>query len=369
MRPHCQIPNAIEKVFSASHCNTAFVGGSLTVGVGASDVSGTSWRALFMRYLYGEYQRRYHCQPSEVMGGIGASESYVAVFTLPRNVLPAKPDLAMVEFCVNDRNVPDESLVIKGMEGIVRQLLMAKTRCEVMILGMGVRDGDCDQSLHRRVAEHYGLPFVDMQGYLHQRLKDEGKRWDDAAIPFVEKDNWHLNDYGNRVSFEAIRDCFEDQVALFRSGARRDRNAPVPEPLVSDELQFVKLVDPAVSPSGLTLEGQWQPKLRDQIPWYFDNVLMGQPGSRLVFEFEGTAVAVYGLVFHNGLKLEAVLDGEAVAGPYLRHQIEFGKGMVLAHGMAPGKHVLELTVGQPSKRHNKLGNPVAQLAYIGVAGK
>jgi len=330
-------------------------------------VARTSWRALFNEYLYQQYHRRYHCQVSEIMGAVGASESYVAVFTLPRNVLPARPDLAFVEFCVNDWKAPDASLVLKGMEGIVRQLLGAKSRCSVVILGAGARDGQVTHEPHRQIAEHYDLPFVDAQAYIHQTLAERGQSWDAVALEYEEKDDWHLNDYGNRLFFEAMRACFEEQVARFEAGARKDRQAPLPPPLVSDELACVELVDPARRGDGVELSGEWTPKHKGHVPWYFDHLLMGRPGDRLSFTFTGTAVAVFGLMYNNGLKLEAVLDGEPVAGPYLRHFIEFGKGMVLAHGLPNAEHRLELTVGEASARHNKLENPSAQIAYLGVA--
>jgi lysophospholipase L1-like esterase len=369
MGTYCQIPNFIEKMFSSSYCNVAYIGGSLTVGVGASNVAETSWRGLFTKYLYQKYHPTQHCQISEVMGAVGASESYVAVFTLGRNVLPNAPGLAFVEFCVNDITAPDKNLVVKGMEGMVRQLLAQPGPCQVIIVGAGSREGNVDHSLHRKVAEHYDVPFLDVQTFLYARLKERGLTWDDIALEFEVNDPWHLNDLGNQWWFDATRDCFEEQVALFQAGKRKDRHPPMPPPIISDELQFVRLVDPSSKSKAVVLEGDWKRKSGDYIPWYFDNVLMGQPGARMTFTFKGTAVSIFGLMYHNGLKVEAELDGKEIPGAYLRHVIEFGKGTVLAHGLPDGEHVLRLTVAEASARHNKLDNPVAQIAYLGVAGK
>ncbi|MCM8769529.1 MAG: GDSL-type esterase/lipase family protein, partial [Candidatus Omnitrophica bacterium] len=371
----CRLPLAVQKIFAASHCGVAFLGGSLTTGVGASNTAETSWRALFLKYLYRKYHPVYHNQVSEIMGAVGASESFVTAFTLERNVLPHNPDLALVEFCVNDRGVPDKTLVLKGMEGIVRKLLQAKGRCDVMILGTGCRpgtdpttpDGSVDHSLHRKIADYYDLPFVDIQRYIYQALRHRGQKWDDVSIEFEKKDNVHLNDYGNWLAFEAIRDCFEENVAAFLQGNKKDWREAIPPPLISDELQFTELVDPSRS-SEVVVEGNWQRKSPELVPWYFDNLLVGTPGSRMVFRFQGTAVAVFGLMYNNGLKVNAVLDGKKVPGPYLLHFIEFGKGFVLAHGLPYGQHTLELTVAEPSRRHNKLENPTAQIAYLGVGG-
>jgi lysophospholipase L1-like esterase len=375
MADYCQIPNAVEKVFAASHCSVAYIGGSLTTAAGASNTAETSWRALFTQYLYREYHTRYQCQVSEVMGGLGASESYPAAFTLVRNVLPNNPDLAMVEFCVNDRVAPDKELVLKGMEGLVRQLMCAAHRCDVMIVGAGCRpgsnpkgpDGCIDQSLHRQVAVHYDLPFVDVQGYIHRTLAERGQTWDDVSIEFAQGDDLHLNDYGNRLWFEALRESFEEQVGLFQAGKRKERKAPVPAPIFSDEFQHVEIIDPARKHPAVVLEGPWQRKPDGYVPWYFDHLLMGRPGARLTLTFTGSAVCVWGLMYNNGLKLNGELDGEKIAGPYFRHTIEFGKGMVLAHGLPHARHVLVLTVGEPNKKHNKQPDPTVQIGYLGIA--
>jgi hypothetical protein len=158
-------------------------------------------------------------------------------------------------------------------------------------------------------------------------------------------------------------------VRLFQVGRRRPRRTGLPDPMVSDELEFVKLVDPAKPGKSIVLEGDWKVKEGPQIPWYFDNLLMGKPGARLTFTFEGTAVALFGLMYNNGLKVEAELDGQPIAGCYLRHFIEFGKGTMLAHGLPSGKHELKLVVGEASRRHNKLNNPTAQIAFLGIAQK
>ena len=366
-RTHCQTPNAIEKLLAASHCSVGFIGGSLTTGVGASNTARTSWRALFTAYLYEEYHRKYHCQVSEVMGAVGACESYVAAFTLNRNLLPAKPDLTFVEFCVNDNGAPDKELVRKGMEGIVRQLLAAKHQTDVIILGSGACGGQIDHSIHRQVAAHYDLPFIDVQDYMMSTLAARGETWEDASIDFVENDAYHMNDYGNRLYFEAIKAAFETQLGHFEAGERKARKAPVPPPLFSAEFENVAPIDPAKTTRGVILEGDWEQKDEGHVPWYFDNLLVGQPGAKLTMTFTGTAVTVFGLMYNNGLKLEAVLDGEPVPGAYLRHTIEFGKGLVIAHGLELREHVLELTVSAASKRHNKLENPTAQIAFLGVA--
>ena len=375
MAVKCEIPAAIERIKAAAYVNVVYMGGSLTSAAGVGNSAVTCWRRLFTRYMYERYHRVYHCQPMEVMAAIGAMESYGAVFTIERNARPHAPVLAFLEFCVNDRGVPDKELVRKGMEGIIRQLKSCDTRPDVVLLGAGARpgaidseDGLVEHALHREVADHYGLPFVDVQGYILKTLAQRGQTWDDISIMFETGDPWHLNDYGNALWFECMREWFEEQWQRHDLNPTAVAHAELPPPMVSDEFQFTKLVNPAKRSRRLQLEGAWEKKDPGLVPWYFDNLLVGRPGDKLTFTFTGTAIGALCLVYCNGLKIEAKLDGKDIAGPYTNFGIEFGKFFMLEHGMQPGEHVLELEVGQPMTKRNKLQDPTAEIGYLCVAG-
>ena len=371
-----QIYGTIERIKAGSFVNVVYLGGSLTVAAGAGDSAVTSWRRLFSRYMYERFHRVYHCQPMAVMAGVGAMESYGAVFTVERNVKPHMPVLAFVEFCVNDSGAPDKELVKKGMEGIIRQIKSCATNPDVVLLGAGVRpgakdnteDGCVDHSLHREIAEHYGLSFIDIQGYMHRVLEERGQTWDDVSIMFEENDNCHLNDYGNKLWFECMREWFEDQLQRYEENASTGRDLALPAPMVSDELEFTKLVNPVKRSKAITREGSWEKQDPGVVPWYFDNILVGRPGDKLTFTFTGTAIGMQCLVSCNGLKIEAKLDGKEIAGPYTNFHIEFGKFFLLGHGLESGEHTLELEVGQPMTKKNKLEDPTAQIGYLCVGG-
>jgi len=374
MHAACQIHGAIERIRAASYVNLVYMGGSLTSAAGVGDAAVTSWRRLFTRYIYERFHRVYHCQPMEVMAGIGAMESYGAVFTIERNVAPHLPVLAFVEFCVNDRGAPDKALVKKGMDGIVRQLKACNTRPDVVLVGAGTRPGAGEtegligHSLHREIADHYGLSFIDVQGWMHRTLEQRGQTWDDVSIVFENKDDVHLNDYGHWMWFECMREWFEDQWQRFDLNPTAARDAELPAPMLSDELQFTRLVNPARRNKQIQLDGGWEKKDPALVPWYLDDLLVGRPGDRLTLTFNGTAIGSICLVTCNGLKIEAKLDGEDVAGPYTNFGIEFGKFFMIGHGLAPGEHVLELEVAGPMSKKNKLEDPTAQIGYFCVGG-
>ncbi len=374
----CQIPQALAMLFSGGNGGVAYLGGSVTQGRGASNTAETSWRALFQKYLM-QYHRRYYAHVGAIVSGLGGCNSPIAAFFVQRNVLFAKPALTFVEFCLNDRHVPDALLAAKGIEGVVRQLVMAEERCDVVLLGAGCNPrgitpdghrGPVDHGLHRKIAAHYDLPFFDLQAYLYDQLEQRGQTWEEHIVPKIEYDpNYHLNDYGQGLYCDAICQDFEGQIRRFQAADGQLSYPPMPEPLFSDELQYVKLINPARDRRSVSLEGQWETKPEGLVPWYCDSVLMGKPGAKLRLQFTGTAIMVWALVSYNGLNVRATLDGTEVSGMYLRYTLEFGRGFVLAHGLPCAKHVLELTVDEPSKRQHKLEYPCAQVAYLGIANK
>ena len=263
----CEIAATIERIRAASYVNLVYMGGSLTAAAGVGNAAVTSWRRLFTRYIYERCHRVYHCQPMEVMAAIGAMESYGAVFTIERNVKSHLPVLAFVEFCVNDRGAPDKHLVRKGVEGIIRQLKGCPTRPDVVLIGAGVRpgaldspDGLVDHSLHRELADYYGLPFIDVQSYIHRVLKERNQTWADVSIVFENGDNWHLNDYGNALWFECLREWFEDQWQRYDLNPTAVSHAELTSPMVSDELEFTKLVNPVKRNKAIDMEGTWEKK-------------------------------------------------------------------------------------------------------------
>ena len=366
----------IARLLSGGSCTVGYLGGSVTQARGASDTARTSWRALFQKYLYQQFERKYYCHLSQVYSGIGACSSPVAAFMVARNLLPAQPALVFVEFCINDSHVLDKTLVAKGIEGIIRQLLTAKKPCDVVLLGAACSPdaraadgsaGTVPQELHRKIAAHYDVLFIDMQDYFNRYLQTHSLEWSAVTALVEGPDVYHVNDLGNQIYSQSLQAALERQLTLFRDCD--SIAAGLPEPLVSDELQCVRLLDPTHDHKSLTLYGDWTKRSPGTYPWYMDNVIMGAPGAQMNLQFEGTAVMLWCILYHNGLKIEAVIDGKALPGPYLRYPTEAGRGFVLAHGLVQGPHTLELTVASPSKKHNKWPDPTAQVGGIAIASE
>ena len=189
-----------------------------------------------------------------------------------------------------------------------------------------------------------------------------GREFEDMAF-----DACHPNDYGHQLWYDCLREWFDNQVKLYEVEPAKFETRDLPPPMLSDEFEFTKMVNPTRKNKHLVLEGNWGKNEDITVPWYFDDILVGRPGDKLTFTFTGTAVGMFQLMYNNGLKVHARVDGEEVPGPFTHYIVEFGTFHMLKHGMENREHVLELVVGQPRKRRNKDADPTARLAYLAVA--
>ena len=369
----CHVPKTANAIRNTGRCAVCCVGGSLTVGDGAFVPSELPWRPAFVKYLTEEVAPQHGCEIHEIRAAIGAMKSYGSVFTYTRNVINKEPDLVFVEFCVNDSTSPDKDLTRKSVEGIVRQTKNDPRRPDIALLGAGARpgwantdDGLVDHSIHRAIAEHYDVPFIDVQAHILHALEERGETWD--AVAADEKDDLHLNDTGNRLWFECMRDWFEEEMSRYDPD-RPPTAGPIPPPLFSDEFQAPVLLTVEPGMKGLELNGSWELKGRDEleIPWHLNSVIVGRPGDTLTYKFTGRAIGTICHVYDNGLKVRAWIDGDEVPGPYTNYREAFGNFDMLGHGMEDTEHEIRLEVGQPRKRRNVVEDPQARVGYFAIA--
>ncbi len=103
--------------------NSAFLGGSLTWGAQATDPLKTSYRAIVARNLSERYPE---ADFNFVDAAIGGTGSQLGAFRLQRDVLAYEPDLAFLDFTVNDHasKVPEDDRP-SSYESLIRRMVQA----------------------------------------------------------------------------------------------------------------------------------------------------------------------------------------------------------------------------------------------------
>ncbi|MBD2847741.1 right-handed parallel beta-helix repeat-containing protein [Paenibacillus sp. IB182496] len=195
------ISNTVYKLETDETLTIGYIGGSITVGTGASNPA-YSWRAKTTAWFENAYP---DADIREVNAGIGGFGSIPNVFRAKAQLLSEAPDLVFIEAAVNDYG-QNEKLVKDSMEGLVRQIYAANPYADIVMIYTLNKEGaeqDYDNSelmksvaWHEAIAAHYGLPFVNV-GYALYQLIDSGANG--ATWETMFRDDEHPSDEGYAV--------------------------------------------------------------------------------------------------------------------------------------------------------------------------
>ena len=141
-----------------------FLGGSITQG-SLSTQPGNAYAFRVYQWFVDTFpQSKFHY----VNGGIGGTSSHYGVARAVTDVLMYQPDFVVVDFSVNDLDVPFRQ---ETYEGVVRKLLTWPSHPAVVLLNNIYYDtGETSQDEHNAVGDHYGVPL---------RLRSRSGGWGD----------------------------------------------------------------------------------------------------------------------------------------------------------------------------------------------
>jgi lysophospholipase L1-like esterase len=328
-----------------------FFGGSITWGATATDPLRTSWRALVEK----EFRSRHPRTPlTTVDAAIGGQPSKLGVFRMDRDVLPYKPDLCFVEFAVNDWSVPDSQ---ETMEGIVRKLRACRPDMAVVLVLIGSNPA-YDQSpfhpLQVKLAEHYGLPVIDVFSAVKAKL-GEG-----LSTREILTDGCHPNDRGYRLYADIVIERLDALAA--RIG--KPEVAPSAS-LTANRYESARMIELSKLPgfdgweAGVpSVVGTWF----DHTPsrWHDSTLRPAKAGARIEVERDVTGAGVYFELVPNGKPLVLKVDDSVHLELKTSNSLAFARVQYAFRFLgSPGRHRLALEAPE--------GGPAAA-AYLLVTG-
>lgn len=335
-----------------------FLGGSITCGCEASDRS-KGWAGLVGRWLADQPQSG-NCR--QINSSISGTGSFLAAMRLRQHVLPYRPDAVFVEFSVNDLEdaQKEPEMVIASLDSIIQQLLSSNPQTAIIFV-YTTMNGQNAADVHHRVAQHYGIPEIDLQTPVLTELKEKSLPWShyfhDAA---------HPNDAGHAFYADRVIEALQDDWNHFFSPIR---NAPplTGQPLVHPHI--LPLSD-AFDANGFILQPVMDDDLWKHLPEMVvtEALCAEQPGASLKVSFTGTCFGLYHRI-GNGCGLCAVrIDGMDMGVSDFYHDYGAGDeypGEFLCFcrfwKLPKGKHIAEITAA--GKRNER-----ASGARIEIAG-
>ncbi len=312
-----------------------FLGGSITQG------SLASRQELCYASLVADWWRRTFPDADirDINAGIGGTTSQFGAARAEEDLLRYGPDVAVIEFSVNDENTPHFR---ETYEGLVRRVY--RTGAAVVLLhNVRYDDGSSAEDAHRQIGEHYDLPSVSLRAAL----------WPEVAagrVPArdVTPDDLHPNDRGHELVAAAVIELLELARTAPENGAPETE---LPPPLTENAYErSVRWRSDNASPVLSGFEPDHTPQ--EHITQMFRHgYTASHTGDAICFTVEGTCLAVQ---YRKSVKkpapvARAVVDGDESRAVILDANFDedWGDCLYLQDLLVHGKdraHTVDITV-------------------------
>ncbi|MBR4554631.1 MAG: SGNH/GDSL hydrolase family protein [Ruminococcus sp.] len=285
----------IKKAQDGEKVTIAYLGGSITEGVGAGD------ELCYARLSYESFKKTYGKDGGGnveyVNAGISGTPSVLGNMRLQRDVLSKEPDICFVEFAVNDASDEDHRA---AYESVVRDLLEKGT---AVVLLFSVTEEDYSaQDYMKEIGEYYGLPMISYCDALRYLFKNNRMTWKDFS-----DDHSHPNVKGHAMVAGMI-DYFFSQAGNAQPVPKEYPSSPM-SIMVQQGMQLLE--NGSIEPTSL---GSW--KKGSTVAHFTDGWTYDPDGDNepLVFTFKGKfAHLIYKEVKSGNfgkLHVKVICDGE-----------------------------------------------------------
>ncbi len=336
----------------------ASLGGKLTIGViGGSITQGVMCPEPAQRYhgvMLSWLEKKFpKARFSLVNVGIGATSSDYGAMRAERDLTSKLPDLVIVEYAVNDKT-PD---LAEPYEGLIRQILKAKTHPALILLFMMWSDGSNSQEWQAKIGERYGLPMISFRDAFWPEIQAGSIKWSQ-----ISPDAVNLNQLGHGFAGQLLCSFLESASKKSTSNVVFNGDpSSLPPPLTSDVFEHCMLYDGAgLVPSSVR-------------GWYFDGTdksisgwRSALPGSSIEFEIYSRGFIYLSFYCLNGPmgKAKVTIDnGEPIILDAWFSQNWGGKRQMaqIARGLNPSLYKVKIEVIQ-EKNPMSAGNEFRILA-------
>jgi len=288
-------------------------------------------------------------------------------------------DLLFVEAAVNDStNGRTDSEQLRAMEGIVRHARRAQPDIDLVMLHFVdpdkmrlYRAGGTPAVIanHERVAEHYGIPSIDLAREVTERIDAGEFDWREDFV------NLHPSPFGQRLYARSMQRLFDAAGLVSGSAPAPPPARSLPAPLDPRCYQHGHLVniDDAILGPGFSRVESWRPSDGKGTRAGFVDVpmLVGQaPGAELSLPFEGTGVGLFVAAGPDAGILEWSVDGAPFVALDLMTRWSRGLHLPWAHVLTAdldeGHHQLRLRLVESPDPDRATG--AARIAHFLVHG-
>ena len=339
------LSNTYYRLQREKELKVAYIGGSVTYGVGATDREQYSWRARTTAWLQETYSGAKVTEINAAISGTGSAYgAHRAVYDLKLQSETERPDLVFIEFAINDMydgvSAEDAKLYT---ESLVKTIYQYAPQADIIFVfttdrGQG---NACYRTIeaHMEVAEAYQLPCISVGARLYDEIVVEngGQAPTSDTDPVWAKyftDGVHPTDagYEKYASYVTayLREIFSQQETI----PMELEDAFCPEETLSSVLVNPHTVDF----SGHTFNSE-------NITLNTDGSIESNvAGTTFTFKFTGTDLRLLAYGTTTGADLEISIDGNESQTFSLYRSSGQWKPILVAQGLQKGEHTVTITL-------------------------
>lgn len=293
-----------------SELTVGYIGGSITEGAGASQFSDT-WVYKTTQYLAQKTGKAIN----PVYAGVGGTGSDYGVYRLYDHVLRYNPDIVFIEFAINDAGRQSYAQVQRNIEGMIREILsMPKKVSIIMVFTTNNVFGAID-NVHQKVANYYGIPTINIQNYVRQRIEDGDFTWED-----IGSDEVHPNSFGYQVYAEYIQSILDADFGKYVCN-----NTLVDQPMTAASYHTPRLAPVSDAQAG----AGWQ--------IHAEKAVSSQADAELTYTFKGQSFGFCNAVAGEGLRV--LIDGDDYGVVYTNYGAPY---RIIAENLEDTEHTVVL---------------------------
>jgi hypothetical protein len=332
-----RLQRVLRKARAGKPVTLGLIGGSITHGSGASDRLRTSYAALIGNWWKLQFP---DCELTVLNAGIGATGSHFGLHRAGRDLFPAKPDLVIVEFCVND-GVNERSG--RTYEGLMRQILRQPRDPAVIAFTVFGNKNTLGKPhvWHEVVARHYNVPIVSARHAVSPEMLTG-----EMEIKDYLADSIHPTDAGHRMLAATLAHYIKTELQKRPKEGKRGDIEPVPSPLFTDRYDYGRII-PATDLNVTETDGYGR---------YLGKWWGGFPGDSMTFRIECSGSLALGYVSSSAYYTQAaevqVDDREPVMiDAFWKYPFSKKTHREIATNLPAGTHTVTLrTVKSPTNK-------------------
>lgn len=328
----------MKKAKNGGEITVGVIGGSITQGSLASKPS-DCYASKFGEWWKNKFP---NAKVNFVNAGIGGTDSYLGVHRVDGQLLAYDPDVAVVEFSVNDT---DDILNGYSYDSLVRKILSHGTRPAVMLLFTTMDNGTSLQDTHKDTGKAYDLPMISYHDAVYPEVEAGTLNWAD-----ISPDNIHPNDAGHDIIAQILSRYLDG--VYDRLDEITEEPAAFPDKPTARDLFVNARTVSAADIEPVSMEGfeTVEKDFYEQFP----NNWKTTSGGSLTFEIECRNFGVFFMRTTDGKSgdYEVYVDGERKAvldGDFTGGWGNYGSTKSALLGMETVKHTIEIKPAEGSE--------------------